>query len=165
MRRHAGQASHMRKWQSGASVRTAAGHLDGARIFNAALGARNQRERNCEQRGHGFILPVEGTRCPIGSLLCGSEDYIARAHVVRPRCSAAECARLVSSGSRNRALDTMIDRLAEVSECARAAQGLALVADSTCERSPIAPTWWSSTSMEMQKLQAVCRLDERTGAC
>jgi threonine aldolase len=60
-------------------------HLDGARIFNAAaaldvdagdLGAGVDSLMFCLSKGLG---------APVGSVLCGSSDFIARARVVRKR--------------------------------------------------------------------------------
>ena len=66
-------------------------HLDGARLFNAAVAqaAANKTDPRTEaKRIAGCFDSVsvcfsKGLGAPVGSALCGSQDFIARAHRVR----------------------------------------------------------------------------------
>ena len=71
-------------------------HLDGARLFNAAtaLGG-NAHERAREIAQHFDSVSVcfsKGLGAPVGSALCGSREFIARAHRWRKMAGGA-CAR------------------------------------------------------------------------
>lgn len=103
-------------------------HLDGARIFNAAvyLGVP-VAQLAAEATSVSFCLS-KGLAAPVGSLLCGSAEYVARARRNR---------RMVGGGMRQAgilaaagivAIETMIDRLAEDhANAKRLAAGLANV--------------------------------------
>ena len=56
--------SHMAEVSDAAHRRKLPLHLDGARIFNAAIALETTRERYREPCRYGFVLPVEGTRMP-----------------------------------------------------------------------------------------------------
>lgn len=62
-----------------------AAHLDGARIFNAAVAL----ERPARDLAAGFDSVMfclsKGLGAPVGSLLCGSADFIREARIVRKR--------------------------------------------------------------------------------
>jgi threonine aldolase len=101
-------------------------HLDGARIFNAAAALEvNPRELVREVDSVMFCLS-KGLCAPIGSLLCGSADFVANARRAR---------KIVGGGMRQAgiigaagivALEQMTDRLAEDHRRAkRLAEGLA----------------------------------------
>ncbi len=100
-------------------------HLDGARIFNAALALETTAREIAGYADTVSFCLSKGLACPVGSLLCGSRAFIARARRVR---------KLVGGGMRQAgiiaaagivALDTMVDRLGEDHDNARAlAEGL-----------------------------------------
>ncbi len=101
-------------------------HLDGARIFNAAvaLGVR-AAELAAEVDSVTFCLS-KGLSAPVGSLVCGSADFVARARKARKILGGGMRQVGVIAAVGIVALETMIDRLAEDHENARAlAQGLA----------------------------------------
>jgi len=101
-------------------------HTDGARIFNAAvaLGVPVHELTQCTDT-ISFCLS-KGLSAPVGSLLCGTRDFIAEARRNR---------KLVGGGMRQAgiiaaagivALETMVDRLAEDhANAKRLAEGLA----------------------------------------
>ena len=101
-------------------------HVDGARIFNAAAYHRVPVAQLVENVDTVTFCLSKGLACPIGSLLCGSHDFIARARKYR---------KMVGSGMRQAgiiaaagivALEQMVDRLAEDHANARIlAEGLA----------------------------------------
>lgn len=101
-------------------------HLDGARIFNAAvaLGVA-PGELAAEADSVSFCLS-KGLSAPVGSLLCGSRDYIARARKLRKMLGGGMRQAGVIAAAGIVALEQMVDRLAEDHENARLlATGLA----------------------------------------
>jgi len=101
-------------------------HLDGARIFNAAIAAATPpRELVSDVDSVVFCLS-KGLSCPIGSLLCGSADFIERADHVRRRLGGGLRQAGVIAAPGIVALETMVDRLADDHVRARQlAEGLA----------------------------------------
>ncbi len=88
-------------------------HLDGARVFNAAaaLGVPVS-EIASEVDSVNFCLS-KGLRAPVGSLLCGSSEMIAKAHVWRKRLGGGmrQAGLLAACGIVS--LTKMVDRLAD----------------------------------------------------
>jgi threonine aldolase len=73
-------------------------HLDGARLFNAAVAQAAQRSTRSGERGGDIIFEArrlaqcfdsvsvclsKGLGAPVGSVLCGSRELIGRAHRIR----------------------------------------------------------------------------------
>ena len=104
-------------------------HLDGARIFNAAVALRvDARELTRGVDSVCFCLS-KGLACPIGSVLCGPRDFIAEARRYRKMVGGGMRQVGVLAAAGLVALDQMIDRLAEDHENARyLAEGLAALA-------------------------------------
>ena len=101
-------------------------HLDGARIFNAAVAL--------DRPVADFARPVDsitfclskGLAAPVGSLICGSREFIARSRRVRKMLGGGMRQVGVLAAAGLIALDTMVDRLAEDHDHAkRLARGLA----------------------------------------
>lgn len=112
-----------------AKEREIAVHLDGARIFNAAivLGVPAS-ELTKEVDSVSFCLS-KGLSAPVGSLVCGSTDFVAQARRVRKMVGGGMRQAGIIAAAGIVALETMIDRLAEDHENAAAlANGLARVA-------------------------------------
>lgn len=88
-------------------------HLDGARIFNAAvaLGVPAQELASCADSVM-FCLS-KGLACPVGSILCGSQAFIEEARRVRKILGGAMRQVGILAAAGLVALETMIDRLAE----------------------------------------------------
>ena len=104
-------------------------HLDGARIFNAALALEASPERIAESADTVSFCLSKGLACPVGSLLCGSKEFIASAHRTRKLLGGGMRQAGVIAAAGIVALTTMVDRMAEDHQNARAlAQGLALIA-------------------------------------
>lgn len=101
-------------------------HLDGARIFNAALAVGcDVRELVAPADSVMFCLS-KGLAAPVGSLLAGSADFIARARKNRKMVGGGMRQAGVLAAAGIVALTDMVDRLAEDHEHARLlAQGLA----------------------------------------
>lgn len=88
-------------------------HLDGARIFNAAiaLGVDASRIAACADTV-SFCLS-KGLSAPVGSLLCGSAAFIRRARAVRRALGGTLRQGGIIAAPGLVALRTMVDRLAE----------------------------------------------------
>jgi threonine aldolase len=103
-------------------------HLDGARIFNAAIALKvpvNQLAKNADSVC--FCLS-KGLSSPVGSLLCGPREFIDRARKWRKMAGGGMRQAGIIAAAGIVALETMIDRLAEDHVTARRlAQGLARI--------------------------------------
>ncbi len=101
-------------------------HLDGARIFNAAIALKvpaNVLTRSADSVS--FCLS-KGLSAPVGSLLCGSKDFIERARKFRKMLGGGMRQAGIIAAAGIVALDTMIDRLEEDhANARRLAYGLA----------------------------------------
>jgi len=103
-------------------------HLDGARIFNAAVALDVEpHELTRSVDAVGFCLS-KGLSAPVGSVLCGDAPFISEALRWRKAVGGAmrQCGVLAAAGIV--ALEEMVDRLAEDHENARRlAEGIAQV--------------------------------------
>jgi len=103
-------------------------HIDGARIFNAAVALGldvKELTRSCDTLS--FCLS-KGLCCPVGSVLCGSADFIAESRRIRKGLGGGMRQAGVLAAAGIVALDTMIDRLADDHANAKAlANGLAAI--------------------------------------
>ena len=101
-------------------------HIDGARIFNAAIALGcdvKELTRSCDSVT--FCLS-KGLSCPVGSVLCGTADFIAQARRIRKGLGGGMRQAGVLAAAGLVAMETMIDRLAEDHANAKAlAKGLA----------------------------------------
>jgi threonine aldolase len=88
-------------------------HMDGARIFNAAaaLGVSTQ-ELAAPADSVTFCLS-KGLCAPVGSVICGSRDFIARAHRVRKQLGGGMRQAGVLAAAGIIALETIANRLDE----------------------------------------------------
>ena len=104
-------------------------HLDGARIFNAALALETTAAKIASFADSVSFCLSKGLACPIGSLLCGSSEFIAKARRIRKALGGGMRQAGIIAAAGIVALDTMIDRLPEDHLNARAlAEGLSLIA-------------------------------------
>ena len=109
-------------------------HLDGARLFNAAVAQAAQRgtdPRAEARRIAGCFDSVsvcfsKGLGAPVGSALCGSRELIARAHRVRKMAGGGMRQAGMLAAAASHALEHHVDRLAQDHALARRlADGLA----------------------------------------
>jgi threonine aldolase len=104
-------------------------HLDGARIFNAALALETTPEKIASFADSVSFCLSKGLACPVGSLLCGGAEFIARARRVRKALGGGMRQAGIIAAAGIVALHTMIDRMVEDHLNARAlAEGLSLIA-------------------------------------
>ncbi len=121
--------SHLAEVRDLARRRSLAVHLDGARIFNAAIATETSAKQIASHADTVSFCLSKGLACPVGSVLCGSKEFIARAHRIRKLLGGGMRQAGIIAAAGIVALNTMIDRLAEDHQNARAlAQGLTLVA-------------------------------------
>ena len=121
--------SHMAEVSELTHARGPQVHLDGARIFNAALALETRAETIASQADTVSFCLSKGLACPIGSLLCGSHEFVARAHRARKVLGGGMRQAGILAAAGIVALTSMVDRLAEDHSNARAlAEGLGLVA-------------------------------------
>ena len=101
-------------------------HLDGARIFNAAIALGVPACALAQNSDSVALCLSKGLSAPVGSLLCGSKDFIERARKFRKMLGGGMRQAGIIAAAGIVALETMIDRLAEDhSNARRLAQGLA----------------------------------------
>lgn len=101
-------------------------HIDGARIFNAAAALGVPVSRLAAFADSVTFCLSKGLGCPIGSVLCGSKEFIAEAKRYRKMLGGGMRQAGVIAGAGVYALQNMVERLAEDHENAQiAARGLA----------------------------------------
>jgi threonine aldolase len=101
-------------------------HLDGARIFNAAVALGiDVKELTANVDSLSFCLS-KGLSAPVGSVVCGSSEFIAEARRARKVLGGGMRQAGVIAAAGITALQEMVDRLAEDHENARRlAEGVA----------------------------------------
>jgi threonine aldolase len=101
-------------------------HLDGARLFNAAVALkRDVRDFTRHVESVTFCLS-KGLGAPVGSVVCGRPDFITRARRLRKMLGGGMRQAGILAAAGIVALERMVDRLAEDHANARAlAEGLA----------------------------------------
>ncbi|WP_431274985.1 low-specificity L-threonine aldolase [Variovorax ureilyticus] len=109
-------------------------HLDGARLFNAATAqaaqvgsdVRGEARRIASCFDSVSVCFSKGLGAPVGSALCGTREFIARAHRIRKMAGGGMRQAGVLAAAASHALEHHIDRLAQDHELARRlADGLA----------------------------------------
>jgi threonine aldolase len=112
-----------------ARSRGLATHLDGARLFNAAVALGGDARANARAIAAHFdsvsVCFSKGLGAPVGSALVGSKDFIARAHRWRKMLGGGMRQAGVLAAAASHALQHHIDRLAEDHAlAARLAEGI-----------------------------------------
>ena len=104
-------------------------HLDGARLFNAAVYLKCDPKQLTRGVDTVTFCLSKGLSCPIGSVICGSKDVIDEANRWRKMLGGGMRQVGIIAAAGLVALDSMIDRLAEDHNNARKlAFGLAEIA-------------------------------------
>jgi threonine aldolase len=96
-------------------------HLDGARLFNAAVAqaqqtgsdARSEARRIAQCFDSVSVCFSKGLGAPVGSALCSSRDYIARARRIRKMAGGAMRQAGMLAAAADHALDHHVERLAQ----------------------------------------------------
>ena len=160
--RHGGVAWPLEDLRAASEAAHAQGlrvHLDGARIFNAAvaLGVPAAEIAACADTVT-FCLS-KGLACPVGSIFCGSQDDIEEAKRWRKRLGGGMRQVGVLAAAGLIALDRMVDRLAEDHANARTlAEGLAELPGVKCDLRRVQTNlvYFDLESMPAQKFTDEC---------
>jgi threonine aldolase len=88
-------------------------HLDGARIFNAAVDQGLPVNNLVDMVDSVTFCLSKGLCAPAGSVLCGSRDFIDQAHRIRKQLGGGMRQAGVLAAAGVIALEEMVDRLAE----------------------------------------------------
>ncbi|MBI2942086.1 MAG: DegT/DnrJ/EryC1/StrS family aminotransferase [Chloroflexi bacterium] len=116
----------MRRVTSIARVHGIPVHLDGARIFNAAVALGIPASQLAAEVDSVTFCLSKGLAAPVGSLLCGGREYIGRARKYRKMVGGGMRQAGIIAACGIVALERMVDRLAEDHANARLlAEGLA----------------------------------------
>jgi len=94
-------------------------HVDGARIFNAVVASGTPAAEYGRHADSIMFCLSKSLSCPLGSVLCGSEDFIQKARVARARLGGGMRQAGVIAAAGIVALETMIDRLEQDHALAR----------------------------------------------
>ena len=105
--------SIMRELQSAARERGAKLHLDGARLFNAAIASGIAARDFAACADTVTFCLSKGLGCPIGSVLCGSVEFISRARRVRKMLGGGMRQAGILAAAGLYALEHHIERLAD----------------------------------------------------
>ena len=101
-------------------------HLDGARLFNAAVALRRDARAFTRDVDSVTFCVSKGLGAPVGSVVCGSRAFITRARRVRKMVGGGMRQAGVIAAAGIVALETMVDRLAEDhANARRLAEGIA----------------------------------------
>jgi threonine aldolase len=114
--RHGGTCCTPDEIAAVAAVAHAAGvsvHLDGARIWNAAVALGQPVALFARHVDSVTFCLSKGLAAPVGSLVCGSRDFISRARRVRKMLGGGMRQVGVLAAAGLVALESMVDRLAE----------------------------------------------------
>jgi threonine aldolase len=108
-----------------AHTRGVALHIDGARIFNAAIALNMSVSALVQPADSLMFCFSKGLSAPVGSMLVGSKEFIRRARRVRKLLGGGMRQAGILAAAGIIALEQMIERLAEDHEhCRQLAQGL-----------------------------------------
>jgi threonine aldolase len=134
-------------------------HLDGARLFNAAVDQGVPAVDLVDMVESVTFCLSKGLCAPVGSVLCGSEDFIHEALRIRKQLGGGMRQAGVLAAAGILALEEMVDRLAEDHAHAKAlAEGLAQIPGVSLDKgSP-------NTNMVYIKLDPGLGLDAETVA-
>ncbi len=88
-------------------------HLDGARLFNAAAAQSIQAADLADPADSVTICLSKGLCAPVGSVLCGSEEFIRRAHRIRKMLGGGMRQAGILAAAGLVALEQMVSRLPE----------------------------------------------------
>ena len=105
--------SVMRELQTIARQRDAKLHLDGARLFNAAVATGIPAREFADCADSVTFCLSKGLGCPVGSVLCGTREFIGRAGRVRKMLGGGMRQAGILAAAGLYALENHVDRLAE----------------------------------------------------
>jgi len=120
-------------------------HLDGARLFNAAIALGVSPEKLARSGDSVMVCLSKGLGAPIGSVLCGDRTFILRARRMRKMVGGGMRQVGVLGAAGLYALDHHVDRLAEDHENAAVlARGIAEIPGLDCRQGVSSSTMWTN---------------------
>lgn len=135
-------------------------HLDGARIFNAAIATGADVRAIAQYSDTVSFCLSKGLCCPVGSILCGPAETIRQARRWRKMLGGGMRQAGVLAAAGLVALETMAGRLADDHQNARSlAEGLAEVAGIDCDLSRVQTNivYVRLKNMDAARFVAACR--------
>jgi threonine aldolase len=103
-------------------------HIDGARLFNASVASGVPASELVEPADSVTFCLSKALCAPVGSVICGSSEFIREAHRVRKQLGGGMRQAGILAAAGIVALDKMIDRLAEDhARASRLAHGLSAI--------------------------------------
>lgn len=103
-------------------------HIDGARIFNAAVALKTEARNLVKAADSVTFCLSKGLCAPVGSVLCGSKEFISRARRLRKMLGGGMRQAGILAAAGLVALEKMVDRLDDDHRRARAlAEGLSSI--------------------------------------
>jgi len=94
-------------------------HIDGARIFNASVALEIEPSVLVEKADSVMFCLSKGLCAPVGSILCGSNEFIKKARKIRKQLGGGMRQAGILGAAGIVALDEMIERLEEDHLCAK----------------------------------------------
>ena len=88
-------------------------HLDGARLFNAVAAGGLSASELADPFDSVTVCLSKGLCAPVGSVLCGSKEFIYRAHRIRKQLGGGMRQAGILAAAGLVALESMVERLAE----------------------------------------------------
>lgn len=134
-------------------------HLDGARIFNAAIATGADVRAIAQYSDTVSFCLSKGLCCPVGSILCGPAETIRQARRWRKMLGGGMRQAGVLAAAGLVALETMAARLADDHQNARSlAEGLAEVAGIDCDLSRVQTNivYFRLKNMDAARFVAAC---------
>jgi threonine aldolase len=138
-------------------------HLDGARIFNAAIALEVEVKELTRDADSVMFCLSKGLSAPVGSVLCGSEAFIHEARRARKIVGGGMRQAGIIAAAGIVALEQMVDRLAEDhANARRLAEGLAEIPGIAMdpERVQTDIVIFELTAQDMTPAELVARLKE-----
>lgn len=135
-------------------------HLDGARMFNAAVAEGTDVAEIAACGDTVTFCLSKGLGCPAGSIFCGSADDVEQARRWRKRLGGGMRQAGVLAAAGLIALETMVDRLAEDHANARTlAEGLSELPGVRCDLSRVQTNlvYFDLERMRGADFEAACR--------
>ncbi len=139
-------------------------HLDGARIFNAAVALQvDVTELTGYADSVSFCLS-KGLSAPVGSVICGSKEFITEARRNRKILGGGmrQCGIIAAAGIT--ALDEMVDRIADDhANAQRLAQGIARIPGLSIEQERVQTNivYFDMVSRQIKAEELVSQLDNK----
>jgi threonine aldolase len=137
-------------------------HVDGARVFNAAIARKTTAAALCKPADSVMFCLSKGLSAPVGSLVCGSAEFVAKARFARKVLGGGmrQAGHLAAAGIV--ALDTCVERLADDHANARLlAKGLAdlpgIAVDPKAVETNMVMADVSGTGLDAPAFIAACR--------